>query len=293
MPEQPRIAEELAAVERLAVRLHEQFRPLAGDVLIFDDCLEIARFAVGTLRREVDAARERGIAEGLRQATEGWQPVARAIHDLTHDTDGYWVDGDLPAEEVRRMLYEALGAVPLVGPWEPAEQPTEERPCGEVELRQISSGNWVVGCSCGSVTVTRNETHARAKAAEHAPAEQPEPAPPCPKIAHESGVVLACTVEHSEPRSGMHANHHHRELWGEDDDRIIAEPARGGTPPASGPLTTEEATPDCVMPGVGWRLARDEDLHRPHAALNARGHLRGCRCEDCERDAERPEGGTQ
>ncbi len=37
--------------------------------------------------------------------------VARAIHDVTHDTDGGEVDGDLPAEEVRRVLYEALDEV--------------------------------------------------------------------------------------------------------------------------------------------------------------------------------------
>lgn len=58
------------------------------------------------------------------------------------------------------------------------------------------------------------------------PAAQPKP---CPRIAHESGVVLACTVDHGDPRSGLHANVHHQVMWGEDDDRIIAEPARGGT----------------------------------------------------------------
>jgi hypothetical protein len=65
----PPIAEELATVERLAVRLHEEFRPLAGDVLIFEDCLEIARLAVGTLRHEVATAYDRGLAEG-RQDVE-------------------------------------------------------------------------------------------------------------------------------------------------------------------------------------------------------------------------------
>lgn len=31
-------------------------------------------------------------------------------------------------------------------------------------------------------------------------------------------------------------------------------------------------------------LMEEPDLYRPHAALNERGHLRGCGCEDCERD---------
>lgn len=55
-----------------------------------------------------------------------------------------------------------------------------------------------------------------------APAES---AGPCPRIAHESGVVLACTVDHGEPRSGLHANSHHRALWTEDDDRIVSDGA--------------------------------------------------------------------
>lgn len=50
-------------------------------------------------------------------------------------------------------------------------------------------------------------------------------AAPCPHIAHESGVVLRCTLDHGNPRSGWHANVHHRALWDEDDDRIIAETA--------------------------------------------------------------------
>jgi hypothetical protein len=37
--------------------------------------------------------------------------VARAVHDVTHDTDGGEVDGNLPAEEVRRVLYGALEEV--------------------------------------------------------------------------------------------------------------------------------------------------------------------------------------
>jgi hypothetical protein len=48
------------------------------------------------------------------------------------------------------------------------------------------------------------------------------PAKSCPRIAHESGVVLACTVDHSDPRSGLHANVHHRAMWDEDDDRIVS-----------------------------------------------------------------------
>lgn len=34
--------------------------------------------------------------------------VRRVVHDLTHDTDGGEVVGDIPAEEVRRVLYMAL-----------------------------------------------------------------------------------------------------------------------------------------------------------------------------------------
>lgn len=37
--------------------------------------------------------------------------VTRAIHNVTHDTDGGEVDGNLPAEEVRRVLHEALDEV--------------------------------------------------------------------------------------------------------------------------------------------------------------------------------------
>lgn len=37
--------------------------------------------------------------------------ITRAIRDVTHDTDGGEIDGKLPAEEVRRVLYEALDEV--------------------------------------------------------------------------------------------------------------------------------------------------------------------------------------
>jgi single-stranded DNA-specific DHH superfamily exonuclease len=61
---------------------------------------------------ELDAAvalewlyRERG------DLTARLDAVTRAVHDVTHDSDGGEVDGDLPAEEVRRVLYEALNGV--------------------------------------------------------------------------------------------------------------------------------------------------------------------------------------
>jgi transcriptional regulator with XRE-family HTH domain len=47
---------------------------------------------------------------------------------------------------------------------------------------------------------------------------------PCPKIAHESGVVLTCT-DHGKVRSGLHANISHEAVWGNGDDRIITESA--------------------------------------------------------------------
>jgi len=38
--------------------------------------------------------------------------VARAVHDLTHDADGVEISYDLPVDEVRRVLGEALTEVP-------------------------------------------------------------------------------------------------------------------------------------------------------------------------------------
>lgn len=55
------------------------------------------------------------------------------------------------------------------------------------------------------------------------PAEQTQP---CPRIAHESGVVLACMLDHrSEPPhwASRHANPAHHATWSDDDDRVITE----------------------------------------------------------------------
>lgn len=46
----------------------------------------------------------------------------------------------------------------------------------------------------------------------------------CPsRIAHESGVVLACTVEHSQWLPGLHVNAHHRVTWDDGDNRVLLE----------------------------------------------------------------------
>lgn len=49
------------------------------------------------------------------------------------------------------------------------------------------------------------------------------PAKLCPRIAHESGAVLACMLDHEPGCSATsHANPAHDATWGEDDDRIVA-----------------------------------------------------------------------
>lgn len=62
--------------------------------------------------------------------------------------------------------------------------------------------------------------------------DEPRPldTPPqaCPRIAHESGVVIACRVEHAVDHTGrrkfdgaLHGNNEHMAIWADDDERII------------------------------------------------------------------------
>ncbi len=67
------------------------------------------------------------------------------------------------------------------------------------------------------------ETGARLLRVVNGPILVAAPAKPCPRIAHESGVVLACMLDHEPGYSATrHANPAHDATWDEGDDRIVA-----------------------------------------------------------------------
>jgi hypothetical protein len=88
-------------------------------------------------RREQQAAHERGVAEGRRQATEGWEREwGLALHGHPgqcvlneHAARGIAADPTAPADT--KVLSR------LVGPWEPAEQAAPSCTCPQLDVTTL------------------------------------------------------------------------------------------------------------------------------------------------------------
>lgn len=205
---------------------------------------------------------EQGIAEGRRQATDLLRKAAegRRVYAATPHAHGELLDAE--ARLLDRAADVASGDLnPLYG-WLPSWQWTDE-------MNARLGGPWEPAPSEPPSELQR-AADAPTQLGPGEPAEQPEPDPdpPVERLSAETmASILAIVDAPYRPDTPVEYL---------DDE---AEPASGGVVEPSGPLTAEEATPDCVVPATVW--APGHSPAEKLRSLRAHPHGSSCTCDDC------------